>query len=188
MPDAASQTETEHPWLVVVMGVSGCGKTSVGERLADTLAVPFLEGDSLHPPANIEKMGEGIPLTDDDRWPWLDLIGARLEAAREEGMVISCSALKRAYRERLRQAAGGGLNFVFLHGSRALLEQRMGERAGHFMPASLLDSQLATLENPSAEEGVVAVDISPPVAAVASAALRALMAMRLRDGPYEEAE
>lgn len=188
MPDAASHNEPKQPWLVVVMGVSGCGKTSVGERLAEYLAVPFVEGDSLHPPANIEKMGKGIPLTDDDRWPWLDLIGARLEAARGNGLVISCSALKRAYRERLRRAAGGGLKFVFLHGSRAVLEERMGERAGHFMPASLLDSQLATLENPSAEKGVVAVDISSPVEAVATAALRALMAMRRRDALDEEGE
>lgn len=181
MSDTASQKESRHTWLVVVMGVSGCGKTSVGERLAEYLAVPFLEGDALHPPANIEKMGQGIALTDDDRWPWLDRIGARLEAARETGMVISCSALKRAYRDRLRSAAGGKLYFVFLHGSRALLEKRMGERDGHFMPASLLESQLATLESPGAEEGVVAVDVSLPVEAVTSAALRALTAMRHRD-------
>lgn len=163
---------------IVVMGVSGCGKTSVGEGLAAALGVTFIEGDSLHPPANIEKMSKGVPLTDDDRWPWLDAVGKRMAdtLARGESVVVSCSALKKAYRDRLRAAAGGTLFFVFLKGSREILMQRMATRRGHFMPASLLDSQLATLEDPSGEPGVVTVDIDAPVEAIVEAARRALVA------------
>ncbi|MBB3979201.1 gluconokinase [Rhizobium azooxidifex] len=163
---------------VVVMGVSGCGKTSVAEGLAAALGAGFLEGDQLHPQANIDKMSKGIPLTDADRWPWLDRIGAELHTVTGAGapIVASCSALKRAYRDRLRAEAGGDLSFVFLRGSRELLIGRMQERKGHFMPASLLDSQLATLEDPSGEEGVVTVDIDAPLDEIVATSLERLRA------------
>lgn len=163
---------------IVVMGVSGCGKTSVAEGLAAALPAAFIEGDSLHPAANVEKMSRGIPLTDEDRRPWLDTIGRALSAALADGnsIVVSCSALKKAYRDRLRDAAGGSLAFVFLKGSRALLMSRMAAREGHFMPVSLLDSQLATLEDPSTEPGVVTVDIDASIERIVAAALSGLAA------------
>lgn len=143
------------------MGVSGCGKSSVGERVAAQNGMVFLEGDQLHPAGNVEKMAQGIPLTDDDRLPWLDRIGEEIKTAQEtsQGLVVSCSALKRSYRDRLKQAADGRLVFVFLEGSRDLLLSRMQARQGHFMPATLLDSQLQTLEPPTGEAGVVTVAI-----------------------------
>lgn len=166
----------KEPVAIVVMGVSGSGKTSVGERLAERLGCAFVEGDQLHPPANIEKMGKGIPLTDDDRWPWLDLIGHELTEARgrSESVVVSCSALKKTYRDRLRQASGGTLYFVFLTGDPKVLEERMGTRTGHFMPASLLQSQLATLESPEGEAGVVTVDIDTSLDDIVANALGGL--------------
>ncbi|WEX79383.1 gluconokinase (plasmid) [Sinorhizobium numidicum] len=142
---------------VVVMGVSGCGKSTVGKRLADYLGAAFVEGDGLHSPANVAKMRSGIPLDDADRGPWVDDIGALL--ARERTVVVSCSALKRSYRDRLRAVAGRPITFVFLQGSRAALAARMGERSGDYMPLSLLDSQLATLELPSGEADVVTIEI-----------------------------
>jgi gluconokinase len=165
---------------IVVMGVSGCGKTSVAEGLAAALGAAFIEGDSLHPAANVEKMSRGIPLSDADRWPWLDTIGGAMAAALGEGrgVVVSCSALKRVYRDRLRQAAGGSLAFVFLKGSRDLLMVRMAARRNHFMPVSLLDSQLATLEDPSGEEGVVTVDIDRSIESIVEVALAGLAAAR----------
>ncbi|GLR52197.1 gluconokinase [Shinella yambaruensis] len=164
---------------IVVMGVSGSGKTSVAQGLAAALGVAFIEGDSLHPAGNVEKMSRGIPLTDEDRWPWLDTIGRALAESLGAGktVVVSCSALKGAYRDRLRRAAGGPLAFVFLKGSRDLLMTRMAARHGHFMPASLLDSQLATLEDPSGEPGVVTVGIDASVAAIVAAALDGLKAL-----------
>ncbi|MBB4575977.1 gluconokinase [Rhizobium lentis] len=164
------------PHAIIVMGVSGCGKSSVGEKLAEALHLAFVEGDALHPASNVEKMSKGIPLTDEDRMPWLDLIGKRMHASLEkgEGIIVSCSALKRIYRERLRAAAGGNLFFIYLEGSKALLTKRMGERKGHFMPVSLLESQLATLEVPTGEQGVVTVDIDDTVDGIAATALRGL--------------
>jgi gluconokinase len=144
---------------IVVMGVAGCGKSSVGMRLAEVLGLPYQEGDDLHPQANIAKMSAGTPLNDEDRWPWLDRIGEILVDHASDGIVLTCSSLRKTYRDRLRAAAGGNLAFVFLEGSKALLTQRMGNREGHFMPTSLLESQLATLERPDAENGVVVVDI-----------------------------
>ncbi|MBY5445299.1 gluconokinase [Rhizobium leguminosarum] len=172
MPDE----QMNRPHAIVVMGVSGCGKSSVGEKLAEALHLQFMEGDALHPAANVEKMSKGIPLTDDDRMPWLDSIGEEMKASLEksEGIIVSCSALKRLYRDRLRAAAGGNLLFVYLEGSRALLMKRMGERKGHFMPVSLLDSQLATLEVPTGEPGVVTVDIDDTVDGIAATALEGL--------------
>jgi gluconokinase len=142
---------------VIVMGVSGCGKTTAGEALARHFGVPYIEGDALHPAANVAKMAGGTPLNDVDRWPWLEKIGAALKA-HPGGAVATCSSLKRIYRDRLRQASGGGLRFVFLKCSKEVLEKRMQARTGHFMPPSLLASQLATLEDPSGEAGVVTVN------------------------------
>jgi gluconokinase len=175
MSMAASQPAFEAS-LIVVMGVSGCGKTSVGIDIAARLGFAFVEGDTLHPRGNVEKMSLGIPLTDDDRWPWLDLVGAALRQAHEErsGLVVSCSALKKSYRDRLRHAAGGPVFFVFLEGSRSVLRSRMADRRGHFFPPALLDSQLAALENPAGEELVVTVDIDAPVDRIVDQALNGL--------------
>jgi gluconokinase len=164
------------PQAVIVMGVSGCGKSSVGEALAALLGLPFIEGDVLHPVSNVEKMAAGIPLTDEDRWPWLTVIGERMAdaLARGEGIIVSCSALKRIYRDHLRAATGGRLSFVYLEGSRELLGLRMGARTGHFMPLGLLDSQLATLEVPTGEPGVVTVSIDRPVEGIVADALEGL--------------
>ncbi|WEK02929.1 MAG: gluconokinase [Candidatus Devosia phytovorans] len=152
---------------IVVMGVSGCGKSSLGAALAEQLGIPFLEGDALHPPANVEKMRSGTPLTDDDRWPWLTAVAQSL--ADRPSAVVSCSALKRSYRDHIRAGAGGDVRFIHLAGSRDLLARRMQERPGHYMPVSLLDSQLATLEPPGDDEALT-VDIGlPPDAAVAAA-------------------
>lgn len=146
---------------IIVMGVSGAGKTSIADLLAKRLGCRFVEGDQLHPAANVKKMADGTPLTDDDRWPWLEIIGRELQSARSAGedIVVTCSALKNIYREKLRSAGGEPLYIVFLKGSPELLASRMGARKGHFMPASLLQSQLATLESPEGEANVVTVDI-----------------------------
>jgi gluconokinase len=153
---------------IVVMGVSGCGKSSIGEAVAVELGIPFFEGDSLHPPANVEKMRQGTPLSDHDRWPWLDRVAQRL--AGEPAAVVSCSALRRAYRDHIRAAVGGPVQFIHLAGDRHLLAARMAARPGHYMPVSLLDSQLATLEPPGKDEALT-VDIASPPDAVVSAAL-----------------
>jgi len=149
----------------IVMGVTSCGKTSVGEGLAVELNCPFIEGDRLHPAANIAKMSTGTPLTDDDRWPWLEIIGKAMkeECDKGHGVVASCSALKKAYRQKLAEAAERPITFIFLHGSRDLLAARMAMRKGHFMPTSLLDSQLATIEAPGPEEKALHLDVILPV-------------------------
>ena len=160
---------------IVVMGVSGSGKSTVAEGLAEKLGIAFIEGDKLHPKSNVDKMSEGIPLTDEDRWPWLDLVGAELRKGSEcKGVVVSCSALKKIYRDRPRPATGGPLAFGYLDGSLKLLSRRMGERKGHFMPRSLLQTQLATLEVPTGEPGVVAVSIDTTPEEIVSNALSAL--------------
>ncbi len=157
-------------WRIVVMGVSGCGKSSVGLALAEALGARFIDGDDLHPEANKAKMAAGIPLNDDDRWPWLDLVG---EALAESNTVVACSALKRVYRERILAAAPGTF-FVHLHGTRELLAQRMNARPNHFMPVSLLDSQLNTLELLGADEPGVMLDIALPIDQLVAAAKAAL--------------
>ncbi|MGO6995922.1 gluconokinase [Rhizobium leguminosarum] len=174
------------PLAVVVMGVSGCGKSSVGGHLAARNGVPFLEGDQLHPAQNVEKMAQGIPLTDDDRLPWLDRIGEEIRTAQKvsQGLVISCSALKRSYRDRLSQAADGHLAFVFLEGSRDLLLSRMQARQGHFMPATLLDSQLQTLEPPTGEANVVTVAIDNALDDIVALACKGLSGMAVKGGDY----
>lgn len=157
----------------VVMGVASCGKTSVGEALAARLGALFTEGDRLHPKANVEKMSAGFPLTDEDRWPWLAQVGESLQG--REGRIASCSALKRAYREHIIAKAGRPVAFVFLDGSRALLEQRIAARKGHFMPPSLLASQLATLERPAPDELANAFDIARSVDEIVAEASAWLM-------------
>ncbi|MFJ5842461.1 gluconokinase [Streptomyces shenzhenensis] len=153
---------------VVVMGVSGCGKSTVGKLLADELDGEFLDGDDLHPVANIAKMAAGIPLDDADREPWLREIGARMAAAHGT-MVIGSSALRRKYRDLIRAAAPDTV-FVHLHGSRELLAERMAGRPGHFMPPSLLDSQLATLEPLEPDEDGKAFPIAQPAELIAHGA------------------
>lgn len=172
------QTGTAFRGPVIVMGVSGSGKSSVGILLAKKLGLPYVEGDELHPKSNVEKMSKGTPLTDEDRWPWLDIIGERLAEGASSGIVITCSALKLIYRDRLRKAAGGKLAFVFLDGSKELLTDRMGHRTGHFMPLSLLETQLATLERPDKEVGVVTVDIDATPEAIAETAAAELAKLK----------
>ncbi|MDO5669039.1 MAG: gluconokinase [Corynebacterium sp.] len=143
---------------IIVMGTSGTGKSTVGKLLADALDLPWLDGDDLHPPPNIAKMTVGEPLTDEDRRPWLQAVGRWL-AQRPAGGVIACSALKRPYRDLLRTAVPG-VRFVHLQGEQAVLAERMGKRRGHFMPASLLDSQLAVLEPLGADEAGCEFDVA----------------------------
>lgn len=141
---------------IVVMGVSGCGKSTIGSRLAHALGARFVEGDALHPPANVEKMSNAIPLRDSDRWPWLAKVGQAM--AQAELCVASCSALKKSYRKAIIEAAGRPVLFIYLAGSEALLAQRLGQRKGHFMPPSLLASQLATLDVPDSDENALICD------------------------------
>ncbi len=151
--------------VIVVMGVSGCGKSTVGQALADALGWDFREGDALHPQANIDKMHAGIPLNDDDRWPWLDRIAAWIgseQACHRQG-VVSCSALKRRYRDRLRRV-DEDVGFVYIQVSRLELQRRT-RRRHHFMPASLLDSQLETLEEPTPDEDALTVSGEATLAA-----------------------
>lgn len=161
------------PHVVVVMGVAGTGKTTIGPLLAAALGIPYAEGDDFHPPANIAKMSAGIPLDDADRWPWLDAIGQWAHGRAGRGGVVSSSALKRSYRERLRAAAPDAV-FLHLTGDRELVEQRMSERKGHFMPAALLDSQFATLQPLGDDEVGVAVDVSGTPEEITDRAVAAL--------------
>lgn len=163
------------PRSIVVMGVSGCGKTEVGEALATLLGWRFIEGDQLHPPANIERMSAGLPLTDAHRWGWLDIIGARIaEAEREHaGAVAACSALKRIYRDRLRRYDQHVL-VVYLEIDKATAAARVATRKGHFMPASLIDSQFADLEPPSSAETAITLDARRPISDLAAQAAASL--------------
>ncbi len=148
------------------MGVSGSGKSTVAAVLAGRLGWDFEEGDDLHPQANVDKMAAGRPLTDGDRWPWLDRVKAWIDAHLDRGTsgVITCSALKRSYRDVLRR---DGVVFVLLYGDRDTIAARLATRQGHFMPVALLDSQFATLEPPGEDEAAIRVDIGRPVAAQA---------------------
>ncbi|MEV6904192.1 gluconokinase [Amycolatopsis sp. NPDC051372] len=157
--------------VIVVMGVSGSGKTTVGEALAERLGVEYAEADTFHPKANIEKMTAGHALTDADREPWLQAISHWIAAHQESGGIVSSSALKRRYRDELR--AGGSVWFLHLHGDRDVLAERMQTRKGHFMPVSLLDSQLADLEPLQPDEPGYVVEITEPPAALVEAALHA---------------
>jgi carbohydrate kinase (thermoresistant glucokinase family) len=171
---------TVNDWRIVVMGVSGCGKSSVGIALAEALGARFIDGDDLHPEANKAKMSAGIPLDDSDRWPWLELVSHALAEEVVEtsggsfsGTVVACSALKRIYRERILAGAPNTF-FVHLDGSREILEQRLGVRSGHFMPATLLDSQLATLEPLGADEPGVVIDIDQSIGQIIALAQAAV--------------
>ncbi|MCY1667709.1 gluconokinase [Rhizobium sp. SL86] len=146
---------------LVIMGVAGCGKSSVGAALSEQLDIPYRDGDDLHSTEAVEKMRAGIPLDDDDRWPWLDRIADTLRS--EAPLIIGCSALRRVYRDRIRAGAGGEVTFVHLAGDRDLIASRMASRAGHYMPLSLLDSQFATLEKPGPDEAIE-VTIDQPMA------------------------
>lgn len=153
--------------ITIVMGVSGSGKSTIGEGLAMRLGQPFVDADSLHPQANRDKMARGTPLDDADRQPWLEAIVATMDRHRASGesMVLACSALKHRYRDVLR-GTHGDVRFVYLHAPRALLAERLGHRSGHFFDPTLLDSQLATLEEPSREEALW-VDVGlPPAEAI----------------------
>ncbi len=160
---------------VVVMGVSGCGKSTVGRLLADRLRVRFVEGDALHSARSVAKMAAGIALTDADRHGWLQAVAEQVAHSSAEvgGVVVSCSALKRSYRDLLR-AGAPDLRFVFLHGERDLLAERLARRSGHYMPPSLLQSQLDTLEFPAEDEAPIRLDIASPPLRLAELAQQAL--------------
>ncbi|MEO6625430.1 MAG: gluconokinase [Burkholderiaceae bacterium] len=153
--------EASAPPVLVVMGVSGCGKSTVAAQLAQELGIEFLEGDAWHAPSSVAKMASGLPLNDADRADWLALLADKLAGAVRErrGVVLACSALKRSYRDQLR-AGAPGLLFVHLRGERSVLAERTAGRSGHYMPPSLLESQLATLEPPKADENALTFDIA----------------------------
>ena len=169
----ATLPEKPDTFAIVVMGVSGSGKSSVGKPLADRLGIPFRDADEFHSRSNIAKMSAGIPLTDADRWPWLDAIGKALHDTGG-GLIVACSALKRSYRDRLRQAAGRPVTFVWLAGSKETIARRMQARQHHFMPLSLLDSQFATLEPPQSDEDVIRVSVDQSLEEEVDAAFSAL--------------
>ena len=151
------------PLVVAIMGVSGSGKTTIGRALAERLGWPYKEGDELHPRANIEKMSRGIPLTDEDRWPWLRLVAAWIDgqlAAREPG-IITCSMLKKAYRQVVIDDRPG-VRLMYLRGHKSVIAERIADRKGHFMPPSLLDSQYETLEEPGPDEHPLIVEVHGP--------------------------
>lgn len=154
---------------VVIMGVAGCGKSSVGAEVAARLGALYLDGDDLHPAQNLAKMRAGVPLADADRWPWLARVGAAL-AASEPSMLIGCSALKRRYRDAVRAVAGQGVVFVHLTGTRSVIAARMSRREGHFMPLDLLESQFADLDPLASDETGFAVEIDRPFETVVAEA------------------
>jgi gluconokinase len=162
----ASPPASHRRFALVVMGVSGSGKTTVGVEVAKALGVAFFDGDDLHSPAARAKMTAGTPLTDEDRAPWLDRIGLLLadDAAHPNGAIVACSALRRAYRDRLRAIVGASLRFVFLSADKTLMRERVAARKGHYMPASLVDSQFAALESPEGEADVLTLRADADVA------------------------
>jgi gluconokinase len=161
--------------ILIVMGVSGSGKTTIAAMLAAALGVEFLEGDKFHPPSNVEKMKSGTALTDEDRWPWLRAIAARIDEWRAQGKggVVTCSALKRSYRTILVDDRPQ-VRLVYLRGSHELIHERMAARHEHFMPVGLLDSQFATLEEPGADERPIVVDVGGAPAEIVAAIIRQL--------------
>jgi carbohydrate kinase (thermoresistant glucokinase family) len=162
------------PLRLIVMGVSGCGKSTIASALGARLGLEMVDGDDLHLPESVAKMRAGIALEDADRWPWLDRIGHYLAQAHGAGRVVACSALKRVYRERIR-AQAGDVCFVFLDGDFELIDQRMRQRVGHYMQPGLLDSQFRTLEKPQADEtDVIRLPITEPVQDMVAQALQAL--------------
>jgi gluconokinase len=165
----------ETPCALIVMGVSGSGKTTVGEGLAKRLGWPYEDADKFHPASNVAKMSAGHPLTDEDRWPWLKAIAAEIDRVcdADERVVIGCSALKRAYRDILVHGRTD-IRLVYLDGTQALIADRLGRRKGHFMPPGLLTSQFSTLERPTPDEHVLRVSIDAPVEAIVDDVLRQL--------------
>jgi gluconokinase len=163
------------PVALIVMGVSGCGKSTVAEKLGRHLGWPFRDGDSFHSPANVAKMHRGIPLTDEDRWPWLSAIAAWIAELRAQGAhgIVACSALKRVYRDALRDGHGD-VRFVYLNGTKALIAARLAARKDHFMPPSLLDSQFAALEPPGPDEKPITVSIDQEPGGIVADALKQL--------------
>lgn len=162
--------------VIVVMGVSGSGKSTVGELVAARVDAAFIDADDYHPTDNVQKMASGIPLTDEDRWPWLSVVGKAIVSQVAEGqrVVVACSALRREYRTFLTMSADLPLTYVHLHGARELLQQRTRARLGHFMPTSLLDSQLATLEPLGEDELGFQIDIADGVESVAQSIVAAI--------------
>ncbi len=189
MSTAASRPRSEPRFAVVAMGVSGCGKTTFGRPLAQARGLPFFDGDEFHSPEARAKMTAGIALSDSDRAPWLERIGEKLADARAlpQGAVIACSALRRAYRDRLRALVGPDLRFVFLEGDKALMLRRVAERKGHYMPASLVESQFAALEPPAGEDDVVTLAADASLDEAVPAALRGLAAIDEKRAPRGEA-
>ena len=177
MSTAESRPPYNAPQRMVLMGVSGSGKTAVGTALAERLGIRYLDGDNFHPASNVAKMSRGQPLTDADRWPWLTQIGRQLAAAMSP-TIIGCSALKRAYRSHIAHEAGAPVLFIYLAGSREVIEARMKARKGHFMPAALLTSQFATLEPPGPDENAITIDIDQPVEGVVDAIIAKLGELR----------
>jgi len=167
MSMAPSQRSFEPARIIIVMGVSSSGKSTVGAALGRALHAPFLDGDRYHPEANVEKMRAGIPLTDEDRWPWLEALTAALKEAadKKKGVAVgACSALRKVYRDFITEKAGEPVLFVYLAGSREVIGERMAKRSHEYMPTSLLDSQFATLEVPDPEvENVKIVPVTDPV-------------------------
>jgi gluconokinase len=163
------------PSVLVLMGVSGSGKTTVGKLVADKLGWTYEEGDDFHPESNVEKMHAGHPLTDEDRWPWLHAIAQEIDRLRAKGesAVLTCSALKRAYRDII-VGARPDVRLVYLKGSRELIGARIAARKHHFMPPELLDSQFAALEEPAADEHALTVSVEPPPEEIAAAILAKL--------------
>ena len=174
--NSLNQTSPNQNSPIIVMGVSGCGKTAIGTRLANKLGLEFIDTDKFHPPANIIKMQSGIPLTDEDRWPWLSLIAqaVRSRDAKAPPVVVACSALKEVYREFLRTQIGAPLRFIHLHGTKQLITKRLKSRSKHFMPSKLLDSQFATLESPGANENVTPINIDKSIDDILNEALAVL--------------
>jgi len=177
---SAPPLRLDHRLALVAMGVSGSGKTFVGTAIAKALNIPFFDGDDLHSPEARAKMTAGVPLTDEDRAPWLDRIGALLAdaAAHPQGVVVACSALRRVYRDRLRAAAGPSLRFLFLKGDKAQMRARVAGRKNHYMPASLIDSQFATLESPEGEGDVVTIPTDVKLPDSLEAVIQSLVAVK----------
>lgn len=165
--------------IVIVMGVSGCGKSTVGAHIARQLSVEFLDADDLHPPENKKRMSDGIPLTDENRLPWLKTVRDHAQTCNKNGLtcIIACSALKKSYRDILNEVQP--TSYIYLNGPKSLIKKRMHVRTGHFMPLSLLDSQFETLEIPTGEANVIPIGIEDEPAVIASTAISALKTANL---------
>ncbi|SFP04306.1 gluconate kinase, SKI family [Cohaesibacter marisflavi] len=170
MLTAASQSQSSSLPVIIVMGVCGCGKSSVGEALAEKHGLPFLDADDYHPKANVDKMSKSVALQDEDRWPWFEILSKAInEKSTDTGSsVCGCSALKRSYRRYLSEHIDRPVLYVHLHGSKELLFERLSARKDHYMPPSLLESQLAILEQPQSDENAIVVSIDQSIANIVS--------------------